>query len=213
MARKEKTIHYLYKTTCLITSRYYIGLHSTNNLYDGYMGSGKRLRYSIRKHGKENHVVEILGFFETRELLIEAEIKAITPDMITDKNCMNLVDGGGGFTSEYAKICVIKSNEKQRFLRENNPEWVINKSEKKSLTNKKLFEEGNLNMNWVKSWRGCKHSDETIQLMSELKKGVGVGDANSQYGTKWINKDSVVKKIKKEDLETYLKEGWVEGRK
>jgi len=100
MARKQKTIHYIYKTTCLVTSRYYIGMHSTNNLEDGYMGSGKRLRYSMRKYGIDNHKKEILEFFETRELLIEAEKKAITPEMITDNNCMNIMSGGtGGFVN------------------------------------------------------------------------------------------------------------------
>ena len=101
MARKQKTIHYLYKTTCLVTGRYYIGMHSTCNLDDGYMGSGKRLRYSIRKYGVDNHKKEIIEFFDTRELLVEAEKKVITPEMITDKNCMNLKGGGeGGFISE-----------------------------------------------------------------------------------------------------------------
>ncbi len=101
MARKQKTIHYIYKTTCLVTNRYYIGMHSTCNIDDGYMGSGRRLRASIRKYGKETFKVEILEFFETRELLVEAEIKAITPDMLTDKNCMNIKGGGeGGFISD-----------------------------------------------------------------------------------------------------------------
>ena len=73
MPRKEKSIHYLYKTTCKVTGRYYIGMHSTSNIDDGYLGSGKRLRYSIRKHGEDNHEKEILEFFDSRELLIEAE--------------------------------------------------------------------------------------------------------------------------------------------
>lgn len=29
-------------------------MHSTDNLDDGYVGSGKRLWNSIKKHGKEN---------------------------------------------------------------------------------------------------------------------------------------------------------------
>ena len=34
-------------------------MHSTNNLNDGYLGSGKRLRYSIQKYGVDSHIKEI----------------------------------------------------------------------------------------------------------------------------------------------------------
>ena len=44
-------------------------------------------------------------------------------------------------------------------------------------------------------------------------KGLGKGNSNSQYGTCWITKDGINKKIKKEELETYLNEKWVKGRK
>ena len=213
MARAEKKIHYLYKTTCVITSRWYIGLHSTNNMEDGYMGSGKRLRYSIRKYGVDNHKKEILEFFETRELLVEAEIKAITADMITDTDCMNIVDGGGGFTSEYAKICAIKSNEKQRFLRENDQEWVYNFSNKMSLANKKAYDDGNREKTYFFDRNGVEHSDDAKQKMSETKKGTGTGSSNSQYGTCWITKNDTNKKVKKEDLDSYLNEGWIKGKK
>ena len=60
---KGQKYHILYKTTCTVTGNFYIGVHSTTNLEDGYLGSGKRLRYSIEKHGKENHLREILEFF------------------------------------------------------------------------------------------------------------------------------------------------------
>lgn len=40
-----------------------------------------------------------------------------------------------------------------------------------------------------------------------------VGERNSQYGTCWVSKDSFTKKIKKEFLDAFLKDGWVRGRK
>jgi len=216
MARKKANIHYLYKTTCTITNRYYIGMHSTNNLDDGYMGSGRRLRASIRKHGVDNHKKEILGFFESRELLIEAEIKAITPEMLNDDMCMNLMGGGeGGFISEeqqkYRSVCGNKKhNEKMINDLEYRKDWVNKVSE--SL--KKLYSEGLKDKNWgVNGFLNKKHSDETKKKMSESSKGMGIGESNSQYGTCWITKDGENKKIKKEDLDIYLKEGWVKGIK
>jgi hypothetical protein len=62
-------------------------------------------------------------------------------------------------------------------------------------------------------WSGKKHTDSSKQKMSESSKGMGVGETNSQYGTFWITKDGTNKKIKKEDLDTYLLEGWLKGRK
>ena len=49
MARKEKKYHFIYKTTNLLSGKYYIGMHSTDNLDDGYLGSGYRLRLAIKK--------------------------------------------------------------------------------------------------------------------------------------------------------------------
>lgn len=43
----------IYKTTCLVNNMKYIGWHSTNNLNDGYLGSGKYLLRAIDKYGKE----------------------------------------------------------------------------------------------------------------------------------------------------------------
>jgi hypothetical protein len=48
--------------------KYYIGMHSTNDLNDGYMGSGKRLWFSINYHGKENHACEILEYCKDRKV-------------------------------------------------------------------------------------------------------------------------------------------------
>jgi hypothetical protein len=215
MAKKENKIHYIYKTTCNVTGKYYVGMHSTNNLEDGYMGSGKRLRYSIRKYGVENHIKEILEYYQTREELSKREREIVNKELIKEYLCMNLIvggEGGRGFTSEEQKLNAIKSNEKQKLLRED-PEWVVRKANRMSVTNKQQYEEGKREKKYFHDWNGKKHSDESKQLMSEKKKSLGVGETNSQYGTCWITKDGTNKKIKKEDLETYLNNGWFKGRK
>lgn len=214
MARKKANIHYLYKTTCLITGRYYIGMHSTCNLEDGYMGSGKRLRRSIRKYGVDNHKKEILGFFENRELLIEAEKKAITPDMVLDDNCMNLKGGGtGGFVNEehrqkflFVGLQNLKVNQDKRI--ENMKKTLSSDACRKKMSEAllKYFETNENN------FKGKQHSDETKKIISEKAK-LRTGENNSQYGTCWITKDGLNKKIKKEEIETYLNEGWIKGRK
>lgn len=95
MARKEKQYHYVYKTTCVTTGRYYIGIHSTDNLEDGYLGSGRRLKYSINKHGKSNHKKEILEWLPDRESLRLREAELVTYVEISKELCMNIAIGGG----------------------------------------------------------------------------------------------------------------------
>lgn len=104
MSKSEKKYHIIYKTTCLINKKYYIGMHSTDNLDDGYMGSGKALKFSIQRYGKENHRVEILEMVESRELLAERERELVTMNKVRNGKCMNLKVGGiGGFIKK-AKI-------------------------------------------------------------------------------------------------------------
>jgi hypothetical protein len=101
MARKQHTYHYIYKTTCNVTDKYYIGMHSCSNLEDGYMGSGKRLRYSIRKHGLENHTKEILEFLNDRESLAKREAEIVNEQFLQDPLCLNVqLRGGGGFANQ-----------------------------------------------------------------------------------------------------------------
>ena len=84
-----------------LTGRYYYGMHSTDDLDDGYIGSGKRLRYSIRKYGEENHKREIIEFCKNEEKLKKREREIVNLNEIAKKDCMNLMVGGkGGFISD-----------------------------------------------------------------------------------------------------------------
>jgi len=63
-----------------------------------------------------------------------------------------------------------------------------------------------------KSFLGKKHSDETKLKISQANAVSQLGEKNSQYGTCWITLNGENKKIKKDDLELYLQEGWQKGR-
>lgn len=211
MARKAHNIHYIYKTTCNVTGKYYVGMHSTSDENDGYMGSGLQLRRSIRKHGVDNHTKEILSYHDTRELLIEAEKIVITDDMILDKNCMNLKLGGtGGFSSEEHMMTCSKAGNVSYKNRLDIDESFREKTLELLLSNvKKAHKNGNHKYN---KFQGKKHSEESKKLISKTKQGQGSGEANSQFGTCWINNGVEDKKIKKDDLAEYLDNHWVKGR-
>jgi hypothetical protein len=66
--------------------------------------SGKALKFSIKRYGKENHRVEILEMVENRELLGEREKAIVTLNKVRDGKCMNLKIGGiGGFMKKDRK--------------------------------------------------------------------------------------------------------------
>ena len=84
----------VYKITNNLNGKYYIGMHQTKKLDDGYMGSGKLIKLAIAKHGVENFSKEILHVFDNEEDMRakEAELVVISEDSY------NLCDGGkGGF--------------------------------------------------------------------------------------------------------------------
>jgi hypothetical protein len=89
--------HYIYKITRADGSgKYYIGMHSTDDLEDGYFGSGSILSKSIKKHGKDKHHKEILEYLPSREALKLREKELVNEELLSDKLCMNIVQGGHG---------------------------------------------------------------------------------------------------------------------
>jgi len=214
MPRKEKKFHFIYKTTNLLNDKYYIGMHSTDNLDDGYLGSGKRLRYSINKHGAENHEREILEFVNSRKELKDREKEIVNEQLLEEGLCMNLTTGGeGGFSSEQQKLNAEKSNARQKILRETDPEWFEKRNKNISKGNKKAYEEGRREKVYFYDWTDKKHTNETKKKIGEKNSEHQKGRGNSQYGTCWITRNGENKKIKKEELETFIQQGWEKGRK
>jgi len=69
--------HYTYLITNIVNGKKYIGDHSTNNLDDGYRGSGVLLKEDQKNIGVENFHREILEFFDTKEEAYHAQKKYI----------------------------------------------------------------------------------------------------------------------------------------
>lgn len=84
----------IYKTTNLITGYEYIGCHTTNDLDDGYLGSGKYLKRAVKKYGKESFKNEIIEYCSSREEMTLAESFHVNAAYVARKDTYNLQTGG-----------------------------------------------------------------------------------------------------------------------
>lgn len=208
MGRKQKKYHYIYKTTNVLNDKFYIGMHSTDNLNDGYIGSGKRLWYSINYHGKDNHVCEILEYCKDREELRLREEEIINSDLLNEDLCLNLVKGGTGFMLDDRHFkCSKSGGEAHRKKIKNDLEYAKIHSERMSKMTIERHKNNDCPTIANYDWNGKKHSEETKLKMRKPK---NVGEKNSQFGSCWITNEIVNKKIKRGDL---IPSGFRLGRK
>jgi hypothetical protein len=211
--------HYLYKTTCLVTDKWYIGVHSTCNLYDGYLGSGTLLQRSVEKYGVDNHDRVWLEFFDTREEAFARESDIVTEEFIaSNPQCMNLKPGGsGGWTNEENMWKATYSGlATQKWLRENDPEWLekLSKSFSDALINS--YEIGSrMATGWPKDPKNWTEEATKKRAKTRAEICFNQKENNSQWGTKWawVSNEDSTRKIPLEELNIYLSQGYVRGRK
>ena len=208
MAR-DKKYHYIYKTTNIINNKFYIGMHSTDNLNDGYLGSGKRLWFSINYHGKDNHKIEILEFCDDRETLKNREKEIVNKDLLNERLCMNLqLGGGGGILSKEHHQKMKKASS--QYQKEKWKDQDYRDKIKKIISEN--FKKGHIGRTKYDLFKGKKHTENTKLKISKSKKNKNIGVNNSQYGTCWVSKDNKNIKIKKNELDQWLDKGWVKGK-
>jgi hypothetical protein len=200
---ERRKYHYIYKIS-RFDGKYYIGLHSTDNLEDGYFGSGQLLWKSIKKHGKENHVKEILEFLPSRKALKLREKEIVNEELLGDKLCMNLKLGGEGGWDHIGNSAITK--RAKTFHERNRGRG------KRDGTNISIAMLGNTNAKSSPRFEGMRCSEEHRRKIGE-KNRLLTGERNSQFGTCWINDGTSAIKIKKNQLDEYLKKGYSRGRK
>jgi len=170
--------HFVYITTNLINGKRYIGDHSTNNLGDNYLGSGKALIRSIKKNGKEYFSREIIEIFETKQEAFDAQEKYIKKFNTLSPNGYNLSPTGGtemgGILSEETKKKIAKTLSKSikgRKLTDYHKEQLslAKKGKRFSLEHKKNL--SNAAKKRLPSFKGKHHSDESKIKISNASKG------------------------------------------
>jgi len=213
----------IYKITNKINGKTYIGKHQTENLNDGYFGSGNGIKYAIAKYGKDNFVKEILHVFDNESDMNAKEAELVTEEFCKRLDTYNIMTGGyGDFNfitpeerTKNAKKGISCLNKKldsdpmfrQQFYKKRteairNVDWssinLIGRTHTK-ISKDKMREKA----------LGRKRSELSIKF----QKINSLGEKNSQYGTRWswITDGQTNKKVPYlEDKD--IPEGWKRGR-
>lgn len=221
-----KTHYIIYKIINLINNNYYIGKHQTKNINDSYMGSGKLIQLAIKKYGIENFKKEILYDFDNEEEMNQKEIELVTEDVINDKCCYNICKGGEGgphfknkrHSDETKKKLSIKckghklSNEARSKISKSNKNRIITEETRKKLSNsaKRSYKNDNIKIKISNSVK--EYFDKIGRKNIPRIKHYPICEITINKKCR-INKEDTEILIYIEELDYYLHNGWLVGRK
>jgi len=161
--KNSKLYYFIYLTTNIIDNKSYVGFRSTNNVNDGYLGSGLLLKYQIGKYGCEIFKKQILEFCDKNNWQEREKYWIKEKDTLFPKG-YNLSEGGdGGNLGEIINDKIALKN-KGRIVSEETKRKISQSEKGKTLsleTKKKMSE----------SHKGLKQSNETILKRIQKLKG------------------------------------------
>jgi len=99
-------VYTVYQTTNKVLNKIYVGMHSTNNPNDTYLGTGGHdFQIDIEKYGRENFEKQILFIFDNPKDMKNKEREIVNLDFISRLDTYNIVTGGrGGFACVYNNV-------------------------------------------------------------------------------------------------------------
>jgi len=211
----------IYVIKNLINGKTYVGQtknfanRKAGHLYNSRKGNERPLYKSIRKHGEENFLFEVVENGISLELINEREKFWVSHyDSFNPEKGYNLTSGGSRGT-EISEETRRKNRKGALITNEkiwNDQEFRQRHKQRCSNLFKRLHKEGRIKSH---DRSGEKHRQETKDKIGKANSISQKGEKNSQYGTCWIYHSIEMKnlKIKKEELESYVLLGWVRGRK
>ena len=93
---------YIYKTTCVINNKVYIGQHKATKFTPSYKGGGLLIKEAVKKYGTDNFTVELIDTAESKNELNDKEIYYI--EKFDARNSLvgyNLAEGGNYWSCDY----------------------------------------------------------------------------------------------------------------
>lgn len=88
-------IHIGYLTLHVPSGRFYIGIHSTTDPDDDYLGSGPDLLKAIRANGQDQFKRFEIARFDSRAAASEWEAAVVSSEVVKNPMSFNLAVGGG----------------------------------------------------------------------------------------------------------------------
>lgn len=203
----SKKYHFIYLITNLINGKQYIGDHSTNNINDSYLGSGKLILRARQKHGKINFERKILEFFNSKKEAFDAQEKYINEYNTLVPNGYNISPTGGtecgGFHSHETIEKIIFSN-KTRIISDETREKMRknNTGTSNPFFGKKHSEEGLTALRNAQI--GRKKSDDEKNKIRLSKIGTHLSETAKEKISKF-NKGKKLSEITKNKISNKLK--------
>ncbi len=117
----SRKYNYVYVLVNRVNGKQYIGVHRTDNLDDGYMGSGKLIKRAISKYGKQNFSKTVVASFESYKQALEEEKRLVTLDYANRPDTYNIREGGYGPTKWSEKGIQLLSESKKKLWAD--PQW------------------------------------------------------------------------------------------
>ena len=212
----------VYKTVTTVKGEYYIGIHITDDIEDDYLGSGKRLKNSIEKHGRDIFKKEILAIFDNPHDMFKMEADLVNEETLKDPLCLNLKVGGYGSWKLQDSSILWNSEHQKKRTPFNKTEWRQKNSSQLSEWPKKGLESGRKKLCEMRSdgWSspgflGKRHTEEHKQKLSPIMSEAQSGEKNSNFGKTWIFslEEKKSKSVPKDYIDEWLAKGWQIGRK
>ncbi len=169
----------MYRITCILDGKYYIGVHSTNDLEDGYMGSGTWLKRAIKKHGEAHFKKEILEFFPSSEEMFLKERDVVNEEFILRDDVYNFKCGGsGGDTLQKRKWANDGIKEKYFHINEIPEGWVLGRLNSCKFKDAQFQKDMNSRTDREKAGKSIKKAWEEGRVKRDHSKCGTKGDNN-----------------------------------